>query len=152
MWASLLALRARPPAVLRYRSSAVPHFGATLKIGDKPSLVSWFGFADQRWRVCCATRPLLACARSDPRVWTTRPPRGDFYAARIHVWVCRAKTRCALCSAPPSDAAHPAGPPRLTPRPPEGGFYAARVHVWVRFLLPRTTFAMNANHRSQESA
>ena len=25
--------------------------------------------------------------RPAPRVWTTRPPRGDFYAARIHVWV-----------------------------------------------------------------
>jgi len=45
-----------------------------------------------------------------------------------------------------------AGPPRLTPRPPEGGCYAARIHAWVRFLLPRTNLAMNAEHRSRESA
>ena len=45
------------------------------------------------------------------------------------------------------------GPPRLDDAPPEtGGCYAARFHVWVRFLLPRTILAMNANHTRQESA
>ena len=68
-----------------------------------------FGCADHRRGLCFATRPLrMLCIRPDPRVWTTRPP--------------------------------------------EGGCYAAKIHVWVRFLLPRTTISLNANHRSQESA
>ena len=45
-----------------------------------------------------------------------------------------------------------AGPPRLTPQPPAGACYAAETLVWVHFLLPRTNFAVNANHRSRESA
>jgi len=46
------------------------------------------GFADLRQGSYCATRPLrMLRIRTDPRVWTTRPPRGDFYAARIHAWV-----------------------------------------------------------------
>ena len=41
----------------------------------------------QRGGSRCATSPLLACARPDPRVWTTRPPRGDFDVAQVQVWV-----------------------------------------------------------------
>ena len=85
-----------------------------------------------RERVCCAALPLL-----------TTFGRTLFRGSEITF---------ALCNIPPSRTACSVGPPRLTSRPPEGGCYAARIHVWVRFLLPRTNLAMNANHRSQESA
>ena len=50
-------------------------------------LESTFGCAEQRRGSYCATRPLLACARPDPRGWTPQPPAGVCYAARVHVWV-----------------------------------------------------------------
>ena len=52
-----------------------PHFGAALKIGDKPSLVSWFGFADQRRGLCLATSPLLTSFGRTPATHVA-PPRG----------------------------------------------------------------------------
>ena len=91
-------------------------------------------------RMCCAASLMPSCKKEC--VLCGAPPSHD-----------ESETRFALCNIPPSRTTCSVGPPRLDDAPPKmGGYDAAKIHVWVRFLLPTTTFALNAKHRSQESA
>ena len=148
MRAFILAF-ARPPAAPRRRSFAVPRAsrrGQTfacflvwgVRILDEVRIVQRAPFG------CYASGRTPASGRRDPRrgsVTLLAPTSG---CADHRQGLCFAASPLLACARP--------DPRGWTPRPPEGGCYASRIHVWVRFLLPRTTFAMNANHRSQESA
>jgi len=63
----------RPLALARPLSPA-------LRAGDKPTLVSWFGFADQRRGSCCATSPLLTAFGRTPATHVA-PPRGWLFSS-----------------------------------------------------------------------